>query len=167
MSNQDYTQDNQYGQDMSGTDQEQYGSMRDPGQRDPRTMNPNQIDPSQLDPNQLGQDAYSQGQGSGMGGASSADERDYGMRDRYAQSGTLNQGYGEAGQMGEDQWAQQSGQGQQDQYDPQRGNIGASASDRFEREMRERAGGGGDTGEEFRDMVGGMYGEDDDSQRER
>ncbi|HEX8036823.1 MAG TPA: hypothetical protein VF510_23395 [Ktedonobacterales bacterium] len=122
MSNQDYTEDTQHGQDASG-----------------------------------------------MGGASQpsrADERDYGEHDRYAQSGTLNQGYGEAEQMGEEQWAQPIGQAAQEPSDAQRGQIGASASDQFERDLEERAGGGGDTGEEFRDMVGGMYGEGEEEKRD-
>lgn len=97
------------------------------------------------------------GQGtSGMGGAG---EREYGEHGRYAESGTLNEGYGEAEQMGEEEWAEPLGQEGEEPDASQRGTIGASASERFERELRERAGGGGDTGEEFRDMVGGMYGE--------
>jgi hypothetical protein len=103
---------------------------------------------------------------SGMGGASGADERDYGEHDRYAQSGTLNEGYGEAEKMGEEQWAEPIGQAAQDQSDAQRGQGGASASERFERDLEERAGGGGDTGEEFRDMVGGMYGEGEEEKRD-
>lgn len=112
MSNQDYTEDTQYGQ----------GTSR-------------------------------------MEGASGAGEREYGEHDRYAESGTLNEGYGEAEEMGEEQWAEPLGQEGAEQEGSQRGAIGASASERFERELRERAGGGGDTGEEYRDMVGGMYGE--------
>ena len=102
---------------------------------------------------------------SGMG---DAEERDYGTRDRYAQHGTLNQGYGEAEEMGEEEWAEPLEEGQEELEGRQRGAIGASASERFEREIRERAGGGGDTGEEFREMVGGMYGEEgEEEQRER
>jgi hypothetical protein len=165
MSNQDYTQS---GQDAHGMDQDQYGSMRDPDPVDPRRMNPNQMDPNQM--GQGDRDMYNQPQGSstgGMGATSDASDREYGVSDQYAQSGTLNQGYGQGQQMGEDQWSQQGGHMNRDQSDPMRGDIGASASDRFEREMRDRAGGGGDTGEDFRDMVGGMYGEDDDSQPDR
>lgn len=117
MSNQDYTEDMQYGQDTSG-----------------------------------------------MGGAS---EREYGEHGRYAESGTLNEGYGEAEQMGEEEWAEPLEQEGEEQTDRQRGKLGASASERFERELRERAGGGGDTGEEFRDMVGGMYGEGEGEEEQR
>jgi hypothetical protein len=120
MSNQEYTEDTQRGQDMSG-----------------------------------------------MGGASGAGEREYGEHDRYAESGTLNQGYGEAEQMGEEEWAEPLGQAGAEQEARQRGRIGASGSERFEREVEERAGGGGDTGEEYRDMVGGMYGEGEEEEEQR
>lgn len=95
------------------------------------------------------------------------DERDYGTHDRYAQSGTLNQGYGEAEEMGEEEWAEPLEERPEELESRQRGAIGASSSERFERELRERAGGGGDTGEEFREMVGGMYGEDGEGEEEQ
>lgn len=154
MSNQNYTQSGQSmdeGMDQ-GMGQDQYGSMRDRDQMDPRRKD-------QMD--QMGQDLHGQAD---IGGTS---DREYGMSDQYAQSGTLNEGYGQGQQMGEDDWSRQGGQTNQDATDPMRGNTGASASDRFERETRDRAGGGGDTGEEFRDMVGGMYGEGDDNLRDR
>ncbi len=155
MSNQDYTQSGQgmmdegFDQDMG---QDQYGSMRDSDQMDPRRRE------------QMGQDPYDQ---TGMGRAQGTSNRDYGMSDQYAQGGTLDEGYGQGQQMGEDEWSQQGSNANPNLTDTVRGDIGASASDRFEREMRDRAGGGGDTGEDFRNMTGGMYGEGDDDLRDR
>lgn len=73
-----------------------------------------------------------------------ADQQSYGQREEYAQSGTLDEGYGQSQQMAEDQWSA-------DRYQAQSAQVDSATLDQGEPHVGQKA-------SDIDQMVGGMIG---------